>query len=45
MKKKDFARRVNRAQITLCEELELPLADFAELSLRAMQGVSEELGL
>jgi putative nucleotidyltransferase with HDIG domain len=45
MKKKDFARRVNRAQITLCEELGLPLADFAELSLRAMQSVSEELGL
>ncbi|MES0396943.1 MAG: hydrolase, partial [Syntrophobacteria bacterium] len=45
MKKKDFARRVNRDQIRLCEEIGVPLADFAELSLRAMQGISEELDL
>ena len=45
MKKKDFARRVNRDQIRLCEEIGVPLADFAELSLRAMQGISDELGL
>jgi predicted hydrolase (HD superfamily) len=45
MKKKDFARRVNRDQIRLCEEIGVPLADFAELSLRAMQGISAELGL
>ena len=45
MKKKDFARRVNRDQIRLCEEIGVPLADFAELSLRAMQGISEELSL
>ncbi|MGD8437262.1 MAG: HDIG domain-containing protein [Syntrophobacterales bacterium] len=45
MKKKDFARRVNRDQIRLCEKIGVPLADFAELSLRAMQGISEELGL
>ena len=45
MKQKDFARRVNREQIRLCEEIGVPLADFAELSLRAMQGISEELGL
>lgn len=45
MKQKDFARRVNREQIRLCEEISIPLADFAELSLRAMQGISENLGL
>ena len=45
MKKKDFARRVNRDQIRLCEEIGVPLADFAELSLRAMQGISAELDL
>ena len=45
MKKKDFARRVNRDQIRLCEKIGVPLADFAELSLQAMQGISEELGL
>jgi putative nucleotidyltransferase with HDIG domain len=45
MKKKDFARRVNRDQIRLCEKIGLSLADFAELSLRAMQGISAELGL
>ena len=45
MKKKDFARRVNRDQIRLCEEIGVELSDFADLSLRAMQGISEELGL
>jgi putative nucleotidyltransferase with HDIG domain len=45
MKQKDFARRVNREQIKLCEEVGVPLADFANLSLQAMQGISEELGL
>ena len=45
MKKKDFARRVNRDQIRLCEEIGVPIAEFAELSLRAMQGISDELGL
>jgi putative nucleotidyltransferase with HDIG domain len=45
MKQKDFARRVNREQIKLCEEIGVDLADFAELSLRAMQGISDELGL
>jgi putative nucleotidyltransferase with HDIG domain len=45
MKQKDFARKVNRDQIRLCEEIGVELADFAELSLRAMQGISQELGL
>ena len=45
MKQKDFARRVNREQIRLCEEIGVNLADFAELSLKAMQGISDKLGL
>lgn len=45
MKQKDFARKVNRDQIRLCEEIGVELADFADLSLRAMQGISQELGL
>ena len=45
MKQKDFARRVNREQIRLCEEIGVPMAEFAELSLRAMQGISDQLGL
>ena len=45
MKQKDFARRVDREQIRLCEEIGVPLADFAALSLKAMQGISDELGL
>ncbi|UCG11487.1 MAG: HDIG domain-containing protein [Deltaproteobacteria bacterium] len=45
MKQKDFARRVSRDHIRLCEKIGVPLADFADLSLRAMQGISQELGL
>ena len=45
LKQKDFARRVNREQIRLCEEIGVDLADFAELSLKAMQGISDKLGL
>lgn len=45
MKQKDFARRVNREQIRLCEEIGVDIADFAELSLKAMQGISDKLGL
>ena len=45
MKQKDFARRVNREQIRLCEEIGVDLADFAEISLKAMQGISDKLGL
>jgi predicted hydrolase (HD superfamily) len=45
MKQKDFARRVNREQIRLCEKIGVDMADFAELSLMAMQGVSDQLGL
>lgn len=45
MKQKEFARSVNREYIRECEKIGIPLQDFAELSLRAMQGISEDLGL
>jgi putative nucleotidyltransferase with HDIG domain len=45
MKEKDFARGVNRDLVRLCEEIKVPLADFAALSLQAMQGISAELDL
>jgi len=45
MKKKDFARNVNREIIMECEKIGLSVNEFAELALRAMQGVSDELGL
>lgn len=45
MKSKDFARNVNRDHIMLCEKLNVPLADFIDLSLRAMGSVAPSLGL
>ena len=45
MKKKDFARAVNRQIIMECEQVGLSLAEFVELSLKAMQGISDALGL
>ena len=45
MKEKSFARQVDRELIMLCEKLDLPLPDFIELSLAAMCGISEDLGL
>lgn len=46
MKKKDFAKGANRASIYLCEEkLGIPLREFVTITLKAMQGVHEELGL
>jgi predicted hydrolase (HD superfamily) len=45
MKEKDFARGVDRDLVRLCEEIRVPLADFAALSLRGMQEISAELGL
>ena len=45
MKGKAFARKVNRDHIRLCEEIGIPLKDFAALSLEAMQGISDDLGL
>lgn len=45
MKEKAFAASVNRDTIMECEQIGIPLPEFAELALRAMQGISDELGL
>jgi putative nucleotidyltransferase with HDIG domain len=45
MKEKSFARSVNRDIIMECEKAGIPLNEFAELSLKAMQSISDELGL
>lgn len=43
---KSFAAGVKREDIEKCEkELEIPLKDFIEIALKAMQGISSELGL
>ena len=44
-KEKAFARSVEREIISECENLGLALERFVEISLKAMQGISEELGL
>lgn len=45
MKKKDFARNVDRGIIRECEKLGIDLPRFVEISLEAMNGVSGEIGL
>ncbi len=45
MKETAFARSVNRDIIRECEKIGIPLDQFAELSLKAMQGISDQLGL
>ena len=45
MKQKEFARGLDRELIRECEKLNIPLEEFAELSLKAMQGIDKELGL
>jgi putative nucleotidyltransferase with HDIG domain len=45
MKQKEFARTVNRDHIRKCEEVKIPLEEFAELSLKAMAKISDVLGL
>ena len=45
MKEKQFARGANREMILLCEEIGIPLADFAALSLEAMSQIDQEIGL
>lgn len=44
-KQKDFARNVRRENILLCEKLGLSLEEFLEISLNALKGISEKLGL
>ncbi len=45
MKEKGFARSVNRDLIRLCEKIDIPLPEFAVISLEAMRGISDDLGL
>ncbi len=45
MKAKEFARSVNRDHIRLCEQINIPLDEFIELSIDAMAGISDRLGL
>jgi predicted hydrolase (HD superfamily) len=45
MKEKAFAAGVNREIIMECEKLGIPLDEFCELSVKAMQGIAEDLGL
>jgi len=45
MKKKDFARKVSRERIQDCQGTGLSLEEFVELSVQAMQKISNELGL
>lgn len=45
MKEKAFAASVKRENILECELIGIPLEEFAELSLLAMQKISDELGM
>lgn len=45
MKEKAFAASVNRDIIRECELIGIPLAEFAEIAVGAMRGISEELGM
>lgn len=45
MKEKAFAASVKRENILECELIGIPIQDFAEMALLAMQEISDELGL
>lgn len=45
MKQKAFAASVNRDTIRECEEIGIPLSEFAELAIEAMKPISDSLGL
>ena len=45
MKQKAFAASVSRDTIRECEEIGIPLPEFAEISIIAMRGISEQIGL
>ncbi len=45
MKDKRFAASVDRAIILECEQIGIPIAEFVELALNAMRGISDQLGL
>ncbi len=44
-KDKAFARGANREQMRECDQIGLTLDEFLQLSIEAMQGIHEELGL
>lgn len=45
IKEKQFAAGANRDIIRECETAGIPLAEFCDLSLAAMQGIADDLGL
>ncbi len=45
MKDKRFAASVDRTIILECEQIGVPIAEFVELALNAMRGISGQLGL
>jgi len=45
MKEKSFAASVNRDIIRECEDIGIPLAEFAAIALEAMRAIAPELGL
>ncbi len=45
MKEKAFAKNVNREIIKECENLGIALESFVEISIKAMQDISDDLGL
>lgn len=45
MKEKAFAASVKRENILECEQIGIPMNEFAELAISAMQEISDELGL
>ncbi|HCU71182.1 MAG TPA: hypothetical protein DIC35_05540, partial [Candidatus Moranbacteria bacterium] len=44
-KSKGFAARCNRDLIRECEKAGIPLDEFLELGLKALQGISDKLGM
>ena len=44
-KQKDFARNCGRERILFCEQIGIPKEKFFEISLKALQGVANDLGL
>jgi putative nucleotidyltransferase with HDIG domain len=45
MGEKGFARSVNREHIRLCADFGMPLEEFVGIGLKAMQDISDQLGL
>lgn len=44
-KEKDFARNCNRDRIYMCEKIGIDRVKFAEIALKALQSISDSLGL